>query len=88
MSSDQVLAFERAVAGDLNKSSIGGGPYGVLRKTSGASCGGYACDIICAGDGGSQRQWDILGDSDGAQTPAWNGPNTAPNIRVDKCDVP
>ena len=87
MSNDQVLQFEKSVASDLNKSSIGGGPYGVLRKTSGASCGGYACDIICAGDGSGQRQWDILGDSDGAQTPAWNGPNTAPNIRVDKCDV-
>ena len=87
MSSDQVVVFEKAVASDLNKSSIGGGPYGLLRKTSGASCGGYACDIICAGDGSGQRQWDILGDSDGAQTPAWNGPNTAPNIRVDKCDV-
>jgi hypothetical protein len=88
MSSDQVVQFEKAVASDLNKSTIGGGPYGLLRKTSGASCGGYACDIICAGDGNSQRQWDILGDSDGAQTPAWNGPSTAPNIRVDKCDVP
>jgi len=87
MSSDTTLAFEKAVASDLNKSSIGGGPYGVLRKSGGSSCGGYACDIICAGDGSAQRQWDILGDSDGAQTPAWNGPNTSPNIRVDKCDV-
>ena len=87
MSNDQVVVFEKAVASDLNKSSIGGGPYGLLRKSSGASCGGYACDIICAGDGNSQRQWDILGDSDGAQTPAWNGPNSVPNIRVDKCDV-
>ena len=55
MSSDQVVVFEKAVASDLNKSSIGGGPYGLLRKTSGASCGGYACDIICAGDGSGQR---------------------------------
>lgn len=87
MTSDQDLAFEKSVASDLNKSSIGGGPYGVLRKPSGQSCGGYACDIICAGTGSAQRQWDILGDSDGAQTPAWNGPNTSPNIRVDTCDV-
>jgi hypothetical protein len=87
MSPDQLVVFEKAVASDLNKSSIGGGPYGLLRKTAGANCGGYSCDIICAGDGNGQRQWDILGDSDGAQTPAWNGPNTVPNIRVDRCDV-
>jgi hypothetical protein len=87
MSNDQVVVFEKSVASDLNKSSIGGGPYGLLKKSSGASCGGYACDIICAGQGSGQRQWDILGDSDGAQTPAWNGPNTTPNIRVDQCDI-
>jgi hypothetical protein len=88
MSNDQVVQFEKSVASDLNKSSIGGGPYGLLRKSSGTSCGGYACDIICSGSGAGQKQWDILGDSDGAQTPAWNGPNTPPNIRVDSCDVP
>ena len=87
MSPDQVVQFEKNVASDLNKSSIGGGPYGLLRKSSGASCGGYACDIICTGSGAGQKQWDILGDSDGAQTPTWNGPNTPPNIRVDSCDV-
>jgi hypothetical protein len=88
MSTDQVVVFEKAVAGDLNKSSIGGGPYGLLRKTSGSSCGGYACDIICSGSGSSQKQWDILGDSDGAQTPSWNGPNSGSSIRADQCDVP
>jgi hypothetical protein len=88
MSPDQVVQFEKSVASDLNKSSIGGGPYGLLRKSSGQSCGGYACDIICAGQGSSQRQWDILGDSDGAQTPAWGGPKTGSDIRVDSCDVP
>jgi hypothetical protein len=88
MSPDQVVQFEKAVAGDLNKSSIGGGPYGLLRKSNGASCGGYACDIICTGQGSGQKQWDILGDSDGAQTPAWNGPKSGGDIRVDSCDVP
>lgn len=88
MSPDQVVAFEKSVASDLNKSSIGGGPYGLLRKSNGQSCGGYACDIICSGQGSGQKQWDILGDSDGAQTPAWNGPKTTPDIRVDSCDVP
>jgi hypothetical protein len=87
MSPDQVVAFEKSVASDLNKSSIGGGPYGLLRKSNGASCGGYACDIICAGQGSGQRQWDILGDSDNAQTPAWNGPNSGSGIRVDQCDI-
>jgi hypothetical protein len=87
MSPDQVVAFEKSVASDLNKSSIGGGPYGVLRKSNGASCGGYACDIICAGQGAGQRQWDILGDSDNAQTPAWNGPNSGSSIRADQCDI-
>jgi hypothetical protein len=87
MSSDQTLAFEKSVASDLNKSSIGGGPYGVLKKSGGASCGGYACDIICTGSGSSQKQWDILGDSDGAQTPAWSGPNSGSSIRADVCEV-
>jgi hypothetical protein len=87
MSPDQDVLFEKSVASDLNKSSIGGGPYGVLRKSSGQSCGGYACDIICAGQGSSQKQWDILADSDNTQTPTWNGPSTVPNIRVDTCDI-
>ena len=65
MSPDQVVVFEKSVASDINKAGISGGPYGVLKKSSGASCGGYACDIICAGQGSSQKQWDILGDSDG-----------------------
>jgi hypothetical protein len=87
MSPDQVVAFEKSVASDLNKSSIGGGPYGLLKKSNGQSCGGYACDIICTGQGSGQKQWDILGDSDGAQTPAWNGPNSGSSIRADQCDV-
>ena len=35
----------------------------------------------------ASEQWDILGDSDGAQTPTWNGPNGVPSIRVDTCDI-
>ena len=87
MSPDQLVVFEKAVAANLNKSSVGGGPYGILRKKSGASCGGYSCDIICAGQGSGQQQWDILSDSDGAQSPTWNGPHTSPDIRVDQCDI-
>jgi hypothetical protein len=87
MTADQVLAFEKSVASDLNQSSIGGGPYGLLRKSAGQSCGGYSCDILCSGSGAGQKQWDILLDSDGVQTPLWNGPHTPPNIRVDVCDA-
>jgi hypothetical protein len=88
MSDGQLVTFLQRVAADLNAAGFGGGPFGVLRKTSGANCNGYSCDIICAGSGTNQRQWDVLGDSDGAQTPAWSGPHVFPNIRTDSCVVP
>ncbi|HEX7797833.1 MAG TPA: hypothetical protein VF456_25905 [Vicinamibacterales bacterium] len=88
MTPDQVVVFLKNVAFDLNKSAIGGGPYGLLRKRAGQICGDYSCDIICSGSGAGQKQWDMLLDSDGAQTPVWSGPHTPPNIRVDACDVP
>jgi hypothetical protein len=87
MDAGQLLQFERAVARSLNANGISGGPFGILRKTGGSSCGGYSCDIICAGQGTSQRQYDILNDSDGAQGATWGGPNTYPNIRVDVCEI-
>jgi hypothetical protein len=87
MSPGQLLEFERAVARSLNANGISGGPYGILRKAGGANCNGYSCDIICAGQGNDQGQWDILGDAEGAQNPAWNGPNRVPNIRVDVCEI-
>ena len=86
MSTSQMAVFMRSVASSLNANGIGGGPFGVLRKTSGHNCEGISCDIICAGNGGSQKQWDVLGDIDGAQSPGWNGP--LPTIRVDLCEVP
>jgi hypothetical protein len=88
MSDGEVVVFLQRVAGDLNAKGFPGVPFGLLRKPSGASCGGYSCDIICSGSGTGQLQWDVLGDSDGAQTPAWGGPYTYPNIRVDSCVVP
>jgi hypothetical protein len=88
MDAGQSLVFLKGVASDLNKAGTWGSGYGLLRKTGGASCGGYSCDIICRGAGTSQQQWDILGDSDGAQTPGWGGPNGYPGIRVDSCDAP
>lgn len=87
MSPGQTLAFERAVARSLNASGISGGPFGILRKGGGSNCGGFSCDIICSGSGNGQRQWDILGDAEGSQDPAWNGPKRMPGIRVDVCEI-
>jgi hypothetical protein len=77
----------RSVARSLNANHVGGGPYGILRKGSGTNCNGYSCDIICAGSGSGQRQYDILGDIGGAQSPGWSGPKTSPHIRIDVCEV-
>ncbi len=87
MSRSQMASFMRSVAQSLNRNSIGGGPFGILRKTFGSQCDGYSCDVICAGQGNGQRQWDVLGDIDGAQSPGWGGPHTFPGIRVDVCEI-
>lgn len=85
MSSGELVSFLRAVAKSLNANGIGGGPFGLLVKDSGHNCHGYSCDIICAGQGGGQRQWDVLGDVDGAQSPGWSGP--LPTIVVRPCEI-
>jgi hypothetical protein len=87
MSRGQILQFERNVARSLNRNGISGGPFGILRKESGNNCFGYSCDIICAGQGNSQRQWDVLRDAEGDQDPTWGGPKRTPNIRVDDCEI-
>ncbi|MGE3956259.1 MAG: hypothetical protein AB7H96_06025 [Vicinamibacterales bacterium] len=87
MNTSEMLTFMRNVSSDLNRLGTWGTGYGLLRKGSGANCGGYSCDIICKGSGTSQQQFDVLGDSDGAQTPIWGGPKVYPNIRIDSCDV-
>jgi hypothetical protein len=46
-----------------------GSNYGLLEKTSGNMCSGYAVDIVMQPDG---RGWDVLLDGGGANTPAWN----------------
>jgi hypothetical protein len=86
MSHSQMYQLMVAITQSLNRNGIGGGPFGILRKQSGTNCNGYSCDVICSGQGGSQRQWDVLGDIDGAQSPSWSGPNTN-GIRVDLCEV-
>jgi hypothetical protein len=87
MSQSQMAALMRAIARSLNTNGVAGGPWGILRKASGSSCDGYSCDIICAGSGNGQRQYDVLGDTDGEQSPGWNGPKTAPGIRIDVCEA-
>ena len=88
MDKGQILQFLRSVAQSLNRNGISGGPFGILRKETGNQCGGYSCDIICAGQGSSQRQYDVLGDVEGAQSPGWGAPHTiANNIRVDVCEI-
>jgi hypothetical protein len=87
MSAPQMNAFLRSVAQSLNRNGIGGGPFGILRKGSGTNCLGYSCDIICAGQGNGQRQWDVIGDIEGAQAPGWAGPHVWPHIRVDACEI-
>ncbi|MGH9330973.1 MAG: hypothetical protein ACRD09_11050, partial [Vicinamibacterales bacterium] len=42
---DNLNALMRAIAADLNRRGFSGGPFGVLRKTGGANCGGISCDI-------------------------------------------
>lgn len=87
MNTSQLLDFLRASAKSLNRNNIGGGPFGILRKAGGSNCGGYSCDILCAGQGTSQRQYDVLGDVEGAQAAGWGEAHTYPNIRVDVCEI-
>lgn len=88
MSESQLVTFLRSSAVALNRAGIAGGPFGLLQKTGGANCGGYSCDILCAGQGTSQRQYDVLLDAEGDQTVTWGAPKTYPNIRIDNCIVP
>ena len=85
MSHGDMYNFVRAVAQSLNRNGIGGGPFGILRKGSGTSCNGYSCDVVCAGQGGGQRQYDVLRDIDGAQTATWG--QITGSMRIDVCEV-
>jgi hypothetical protein len=87
MDRGELVDFLRAIAVNLNANGIGGGPFGVLHKNSGNNCGGYSCDIICAGHGGSQRQWDVLLDIENVQAPDWAGPHDGDDIRADVCEI-
>jgi hypothetical protein len=88
MDSAQLVEFLKATAFTFNRNGVAGGPYGVLRKESGNQCSGYSCDIICAGEGTAQRQYDVLLDAEGQQEVSWGPPATWPDIRVDRCEIP
>jgi len=87
MSESEHVSFLKGALASLNAANTPGGPFGLLRKTSGSNCNGYSCDVICNGQGNDQKQWDILINSD---RPSWGGsPATVANgIRVDFCEVP
>lgn len=79
MNTDQIVSFLSQTAKDLTAAGINGSPFGILVKTSGHQCNGYSCDILCSGNGGGQRQWDVLSDAEGAQRPVFSevtGPKT------------
>ncbi len=90
----QVAELLKNIVRRLNREGFEGGPFGVLVKSSGTSCAGYSCDIVCVGNGSAQKQWDVLGDADpsdgpetpGKQIPGWSGP--LGTIAVRPCEVP
>jgi len=88
MSESQIVSLLRKTAKDFNAAGISGGPFGILRKDSGANCNGYSCDIICAGNGSSQKQWDVLIDATGIGAPTWSGsPKSGSSIVVRTCEI-
>ena len=85
LSKSDHINFLRESARNMNAAGIPSGPFGVLRKSGGNNCEGYSCDIICAGQGSSQLQWDVLVDE---TYPAWGSPKTInDDIRVDVCEI-
>jgi hypothetical protein len=85
MSNSQIVQFLRAVARDLNAAGKPFAPnYGILVKTDGTQCNGYSCDIICAGNGGGQQQWDVLIDVQGSQSPVWDHVGS---VAVRPCEI-
>jgi hypothetical protein len=64
-----VNQFLILVAKDLTAGGHPVAPWGLLVKTSGSQCLGYSCDILCNAGGDA---YDMLLDSDGAQTPVWS----------------
>ena len=79
------IEFLRRSARSFNAAGVPGGPFGLLRKTSGNNCDGYSCDIMCAGQGNAQRQWDVLV---AEEHPTWGGSiGVADGARIDICEI-
>jgi hypothetical protein len=87
MDPGQIVEFLKSTARSLNRNNIGGGPWGILRKEGGNQCGGYSCDIICSGQGTSQKQVDVLSDVENTQGAGWGATHTWPGIRIDVCEI-
>lgn len=86
----EVAVIIQTIVRDLNAEGVAEGPFGRLIKTSGTSCGGYSCDIVCVGNGAVQKQWDVLEnavDKDG--TPGTAEPRWTPltTIVVRPCET-
>lgn len=83
----KVAALLRTIARDLNRADPKPDHWGVARKTSGTTCTGIACDIVCSGAGPAQIQYDVLEDAEGAAdgpVPRWA---KVPKIAVRVCEV-
>jgi hypothetical protein len=79
------VSFLRGSMKDFNRVGVSGGPFGLLRKESGNNCLGYSCDVVCSGQGASQRQYDVLISED---VPTWSGNKVPGSIRIDTCVAP
>jgi hypothetical protein len=79
------VSFLRGSMRDFNRVGVLGGGFGLLRKESGNQCGGYSCDVVCRGQGGAQKQYDVLISE---ETPTWSGSPIGGSIRVDTCLAP
>jgi hypothetical protein len=86
MDHGQIVSFLTGLADSLNRNNIPGGRFGLLLKPSGNNCHGYSCDIICSGNGGGQRQWDVLVDVEGSQSPSW-AELPSSHITVRQCQI-
>lgn len=82
LSKEQLYDLMHAIARTLNAKDVPGGPWGVLNKTFGNYCTDISCDIICAGQGSEQRQYDVLRDERFSKWDLLTGP-----IRVDACRI-
>ncbi len=82
---EEILDLLKTVARTLNQQNCANVDFGILRKSGGNQCGGYSCDVICAGQGNEQHQWDVLRDAGGTSDPTWS--HIEGSIRIDVCEI-